>query len=73
MYRRADEFYECLAYTGCGLWMALFKTPEKTASIWLKGVSRGKGYIDVTVEAAEWSGVVDQINAAKSKALSNSL
>lgn len=73
VYRRADEFYECLKYTGCGLWMAVFKTPEKTASIRLKGVSRGKGYINVTVEAAEWSGVVDQINAAKSKALSNSL
>lgn len=73
VYRRTDEFYECLAYTGCGLWMALFKTPDKTASIWLKGISRGKGYIDVTVEAAEWSGVVDQINAAKSKALANSL
>lgn len=73
VYRRTDEFYECLAYTGCGLWMALFKTPDKTASIWLKGISRGKGHINVTVEAAEWSDVVDQINAAKSKALSNSL
>lgn len=73
VYRRADEFYECLKYTGCGLWMAVFKTPEKTASIWLKGASRGKGHIEVTVEAAEWSGVVDQINAANSKALANSL
>lgn len=73
VYRRADEFYECLKYTGCGLWMAVFKTPEKTASLRLKGISRGKGYIDVTVEAAEWSGVVDQINAANSKALANSL
>ena len=73
VYRRADEFYQCLNYTGCGLWLAVFKTPEKTASVWLKGASRGKGHIDVTVEAAEWSGVVDQINAAKSKALSNSL
>ena len=54
-------------------WMALFKTTEKTASVWLKGTSRGKGHIEVTVEAAEWSGAVDQINAAKSKALSNSL
>lgn len=73
VYRRIDEFYECLAYTGCGLWMVMFKTPEKSASIQLHGVSRGRGYINVTVEAAEWSDAVDQINAAKSKALTNSL
>jgi len=39
----------------------------------LYGTGRGSGYMKITVEADEWSGVVDQINAAKNKTLSNSL
>lgn len=73
LYRDADEYYECLKYTGCGLWQALFKTPEKIALLRLYGTGRGSGYMKITVEADEWSGVVDQINAAKKKTLSNSL
>jgi hypothetical protein len=56
LYRDYDEFYQCLRYTGCGTWFALYETADKVVMIELKGVSRGTGYLDISAEAnPQWS------------------
>ena len=63
LWKDSDEFYQCLAYAGCGLWVALFEDKESGQNIGLalKGLGRGKGYIDLTYEGPKWSDVVDAI------------
>lgn len=51
LYKEYDEFYQCLAYAGCGIWGSSFETPDKSITIEIKGLQRGVGYIDVTAEA----------------------
>lgn len=56
LFKEYDEFYQCLKYTGCGIWLSTFDTPDKDISIQLKGLSRGTGYLDITAEAKpQWS------------------
>jgi hypothetical protein len=51
LYRESDEFYQCLAYSGCGVWASIYETSEKVVSVELKGMSRGTGFLDITAEA----------------------
>lgn len=60
LFEEYDEFYQCLKYTGCGLWTSVFSTSDKVVSIDLKGLSRGTGYIELTAEAKpQWSKALD--------------
>ena len=51
LYDEPDEFYQCLAYDGCGLYAAILKNDSKTVTLQLKGLERGKGYLIITAEA----------------------
>ena len=54
-YDSPDEFYQCLAFKGCGLWVKMFKGDNKNIILQLNGVTKGEGYIDIRVEAyPEW-------------------
>ena len=61
LWKEADEFYQCLAYDGCGVWIDLWDGVDKKILIQLKGGGgRGKGYITIGYEAApEWGAAVD--------------
>jgi len=62
-YNEEDEFYQCLAYKGCGLWIKMFRAKNKNITLQLNGIEKGKGYIDITVEAIpEW----DEANGKRS-------
>ena len=66
LYRDRDEFYQCLGYDCCGIWFDFFKSPDRVISIELKGLARGKGFIQLIYEAApEWSQALDQLRADK--------
>jgi len=64
-----DEFYQCLAYAGCGMWVALFedKTSGQNIGLQLEGMTRGKGYIHLIYEGPKWSEVVDAMKAAEAQ------
>ena len=51
LYDESDEFYQCLAYDGCGLYAAILKNDSKNITLQLKGLERGKGYLILTAEA----------------------
>lgn len=55
-----DEFYECLAYDGCGYWISLFQKNGSVYSVNLKGLGRGEGYITVGFESPQWSDALDK-------------
>jgi len=69
LFDEADEFYQCLAYSGCGTWLSAFepKVENFSALIELKGMGRGKGYIELTYEGPSWSDVVDAMKSSASK------
>ncbi|MBR7782677.1 hypothetical protein [Undibacterium luofuense] len=68
LYKESDEFYECLRYQGCGMWTAIFKTNSKSIVLDLVGVARGKGYVNIMVEAVpEFKDAIQQFNTKKNK------
>lgn len=66
VFEEYDEFYECLNYSGCGLWGSVFESVDKRTSIELKGLSRGTGYIEITAEAKpQWAQALKVYNSRK--------
>ncbi|KPA14943.1 hypothetical protein MHK_004850, partial [Candidatus Magnetomorum sp. HK-1] len=63
LYKEFDEFYQCLAYKGCGDWCSFFKNEEGVSvTLELSPVNKGKGYIRISVEGPEWSSILDAKN-----------
>jgi hypothetical protein len=60
LYDEYDEFYQCLGYSGCGLWMVVFRTETNLLMMELKGTSRGKGYIRIEIEGPGFEAAVDE-------------
>jgi len=64
LYRDSDEFYQCLAYDGCGKWASYWSVGDDKGGfigLHLKGLRRGQGYITLTYESKDWGLVVDRI------------
>ncbi|MBB1488632.1 hypothetical protein [Oceanospirillum sediminis] len=51
LYDDADEFYQCLKYSGCGNYISLFEYQNGYISVQLEGTGRGKGYLSVAYES----------------------
>ena len=69
LWDESDEFYQCLDYSGCGMWAAGFEDEEGGESILLQveGMARGKGFIRLTYEGPKWSEAVDAMEANEAK------
>jgi hypothetical protein len=60
MYKEDAEFYQCLAYAGCGYWYAEHTAEDRYIGTELKGISRGVGRISLLVEwQPVWGDIVD--------------
>ncbi|NRQ27749.1 hypothetical protein [Aliiroseovarius sp. xm-g-7] len=62
LWDETDEFYQCLAYDGCGAWVAYWNNESDTslhvdaaAMLQLNGVERGVGYLGFSVEHPNFS------------------
>ena len=66
----ADEFYQCLAYSGCGYYSSLWDLEGNggTISVEIKGASRGQGWITLVYEGPRWSDSIDRVNNAREQA-----
>jgi len=73
LYNEQDEFYQCLAYEGCGTWISLYKKQDVSVVLKLNGLGRGKGYITITYEGPNWSNVVDALKQKESELDAKSL
>ena len=68
LWNEADEFYQCLAYPGCGAYVSLFQSKSGVAVVLeLEGLGRGRGYISITYEGPSWSDAVDAYKNKESK------
>ncbi len=69
-----DEFYQCLAYSGCGAWISFFKSKAgEVVALQLNGLGRGQGYITLTYEGPSWSNAVDAYRSKESEADADAL
>jgi len=74
LYNENDEFYQCLAYEGCGYWQTLW-SPESGGVILmqLRGISRGTGFLKMSYESKLWNDIIDHRNVIKDSGDSNAL
>lgn len=74
LFKEYDEFYECLAYKGCGSWVSCFNTETKDICLELSGLKRGKGYLWISIEAVpEWKNALDKYKQLKDKSDADAL
>jgi hypothetical protein len=58
LFDQEDEFYQCLAYDGCGVWSSLWEQkPSGGVLLSIEGTGPGKGYVQVDYESADWQQV----------------
>lgn len=63
LWNESDEFYQCLAYDGCGNWSTYWSDDyQGLIALELEGASRGSGYIKLTYEGQLWERAVDEQN-----------
>jgi len=59
LFNGPDEFYQCLAYSGCGSWISFFDTDYGPAiTLEIKGLKRGTGYLQLGYEGPNWAKAV---------------
>lgn len=59
LWDKSDEFYQCLAYEGCGYWSSFFESSNKSIMLKLNGDKRGVGYFQISVESIpDWEQAV---------------
>lgn len=51
LYDEVDEFYQCLKYVGCGVYLTLFEYGDGIIGLQLVGSSRGEGYLKILYES----------------------
>lgn len=64
VYDGYDEFYQCLAYSGCGYWGSLWnfhKDGGGAVNLQLIGLGRGVGRLKIIYESNKWSGLLDEM------------
>jgi len=69
LFKESDEFYQCLKYSGCGMYSTSWKSEAVDILLELKGLSRGVGYLTIVYEHKKWNDVVDKIKNNNSEAL----
>lgn len=72
LYDEHDEFYQCLSYRGCGLWMS-FWDKQGFISLEIEGGRRGQGYVKLTYESSDWPSIVDDNESKQKSSDSNAL
>ena len=61
IYDEYDEFYQCLKYSGCGNWMSFWEAKEGgIVALEIEGAARGKGYLRLSYESKNWSGIINE-------------
>lgn len=69
LWDEADEFYQCLAYDGCGMYISIWEAEDGfSVMLQLRGLSRGTGFIYIVYEGPNWDDIVDEVNNAAAEA-----
>ena len=68
LWEEADEFYQCLAYSGCGAWAAGYEHETGTILVQLEGMDRGRGFIRLTYEGPRWAEALNEMRSHEAAA-----
>lgn len=61
LYKESDEFYQCLDYAGCGLWMSIWSPQEGGAvMITIKPLKRGVGFLQMVYDSKLFQNIEDK-------------
>ena len=61
LFQEYDEFYQCLAYPGCGYWFSYWEGDFGLTSLGIETQGlRGEGWLKVVYEGPKWATIVDQ-------------
>ncbi|MCL6745130.1 hypothetical protein [Kosakonia sp. R1.Fl] len=64
LYREKNEFYQCLAYQGCGSYSTFFSPAGGgDIALELKGIKRGQGFVKISYESLLFKSVTDERDA----------
>nr|WP_290696369.1 hypothetical protein [Halomonas sp. UBA3074] len=61
LYDEADEFYQCLEYSGCGVYLSIFEFSGGLISVQLQGKRRGQGYLSIAYESPQFAEAKSEI------------
>ncbi len=68
IWEEPDEFYQCLAYDGCGIYFAIWRTDEGVdLALQLNGIRPGQGYIEITYEGPNWNAILSEVGRAEAE------
>lgn len=69
LWTEPDEFYQCLSYDGCGIWVSYWQagSPSSSIALQLKGLDRGEGYLSMVYEGPNWQKIIDAVNAGEAQ------
>lgn len=68
VYKRKSEFYECLAYEGCGAYSSFFSHDTSDGLyMMLVGYQRGEGELRIIYESKDFKKAQDEINSRAEK------
>ena len=73
LYKKPDEFYQCLAYSGCGRWVVFLAGGGKELMLELKGAGRGKGYLTLYIEGPGFNLALEEIKRRKEQIMEEAL
>lgn len=73
LYENYDEFYQCLDYSGCGLYDTIYKYEGGVIGVRLQGQSRGKGFLSVQYESPEFAKALSAIKTGDAESDANAL
>jgi hypothetical protein len=61
LFDQDDEFYQCLAYEGCGVWSAIWEQePAGGILLSIEGMDPGTGFVQLYFESEGWTAVNEQ-------------
>lgn len=59
LFDQEDEFYQCLAYEGCGVWSAIWEgQPSGGVLLSIEGLGPGSGFVRLDYESEAWQAAV---------------
>ena len=73
LYDDADEFYQCLDYSGCGAWFSLFEFQNGAIAVEIKGIRRGVGYVSIGYEGPSFSEALREIKRKEAESDTDAL
>ena len=67
LYDESDEFYQCLAYSGCGGYMSSFEVSGGHIQVSIEGGRRGEGAVKITYESPAFYTAKQEIESLDAK------